>query len=73
MSDRYTVKVQLPLASTDQHPKALIYTEDRGIEFFAPITEDLVEVMGGDVRAFFLAEIEDGDLVLKERLQGDGW
>jgi len=60
------VKVQIPLAGSDAQAmgEALIYNEGRTIEALLPITDDLLEAMDGEPKAFFYAHMEGTNLLL---------
>jgi hypothetical protein len=44
------VKVQLPIASNEDEDWALVYNEDRSVQFR---TDELVQDMDGEPKAFF--------------------
>ncbi len=54
-------KIQLPLATNDPQPKALVYNADRSIESMWPITQDLLNVMAGEVKRFFYCTVTAWD------------
>jgi hypothetical protein len=47
------VKVQLPIASTEDEDWALVYNEDRSVQFRIRVTDELVQDMDGEPKAFF--------------------
>jgi hypothetical protein len=51
------VKVQVALFGSK--PLCLIYDKRRKFEFHGPMTDDLKLLMGGRVKAFFMAEIDE--------------
>jgi hypothetical protein len=67
------VKVQLPLASSEVHPKALVYDETRTIEVQVPITDALRKRMDGSPKRFFEAEVKAGALALGREVEDPGW
>ena len=67
------VKVQLPLASNDAEPKALVYNKGRSHQFLLPITKDLKEMMGDDVKAYFDADYEEGKIELYKKVEPQDW
>jgi len=58
------VKVQLPLATNDTVPKALIYTHDHKLEMMYPITDHIREQMRGRPKAFFEIELRASEPLL---------
>ena len=71
--DNMVVKIQLPLVSSEAEPKALIYNEDQSLHTMMPVSDLLRTVIGDELKAFFEVTIKDGNLVLEERLEGQGW
>jgi len=75
------VKVQIPLASSEPEPMALVYNEDRSVEMRIPIDIGLEVWMEGRAKAFFEAEIEeiaDGDRTIRtveflDDVEDPGW
>lgn len=67
------VKIQLPLHTTEDQPLALIYTEDRSLHIYAPVTDELKEAVGDDMRAFFSARIVGDQFEVIEKLEEQGW
>ena len=55
-SERFIVKVQLPLVTTGE-PAVLVYNEDRSIEESFILTEELMEEFD-DVKEFWYAHTE---------------
>jgi hypothetical protein len=58
------VKVQIPLATSGPISEALIYDESRTIEALLPVTDDLLEAMDGQPKAFFYAHMEGTNLLI---------
>ena len=67
------VKVQLSLASSDGKTDVLVYNQDRSIQYMGAAWPELVEMMGGEHRAFFNAGLVDGDIVLNEPTDWQDW
>lgn len=74
------VKVQLPIESTvesivagEEGDPALVYNEDRSAEFFLKVTWDLLDVMDGELSAFFEVDIDDGGCDMLRRVEDQGW
>ena len=74
------VKIQLPVASNDPNPKALVYNEERDLEFLMPVEATLITAMGGHPKKFFDVDfIPDPQvkgaekLVINEEVTDPGW
>lgn len=52
------VKVQIPLKSLLKFPKAMVYNQDRTFDVFMEITDELLKVMGDEVKMFFHADYD---------------
>lgn len=60
------VKVQLPLASNEENPQALVYNHDRTVEGFLPLSVTLLKgFKPGEAKAYFHATYVHVDGVLK--------
>jgi hypothetical protein len=55
------VKIQVPLATNMKEAPALVYDETRAVTSTLPVTEELLQIMEGDLKAFFHAEVEEGE------------
>jgi hypothetical protein len=51
------IKVQKPLATYGMPPKALIYNEDRSVEIYVPMSKDMDELFGNDVKQYWEAKL----------------
>jgi hypothetical protein len=49
------VKVQLPLMTDEEVPQALIYNEDRSVQFQVPVTDHILKGMDGRFKRYFEA------------------
>lgn len=69
------VKVQIPLSGSDPQAMsaAFIYDEARTIEALLPITDDLLEAMDGEYKAFFHAHLEGTNLFIDGRAPWQEW
>lgn len=68
------VKIQVPIATTERLPLALIYDESRAVEFQVPITSEILFIMKGRPKAFFHATSEeDGAFVVGEEVPEQNW
>lgn len=67
------VKVQLPLHSNEEKPKALVYTEGHETEFLLDVTDDLLEMMDGVAKAFFEVDFTDGRCNILRRVEDQPW
>lgn len=50
-------KIQVPLFTSDQEPKALVYNEDRSIINQFPITKGLMKLMRGELKQFWHCDL----------------
>lgn len=66
-------KVQIPIATNEPEPKALIYNKHRTIEGMIPVTPDLVKTMNGDYKAYFTGQFKKGTLTLGDRVEDQDW
>lgn len=67
------VKVQIPLATNAPTPMALIYNEDRSVEYQTPVTRDLRRKMKGQWKTFMHAELVDTILHLGKMAPWQDW
>lgn len=67
------VKVQLPLATNEATPKALIYNQSRNFEIFHGITPHIREKMAGRPKAFFEMDITQDEPIFVRELPDQGW
>lgn len=67
-------KVQIPIASNDPTPLALIYNRDRSFMTHVPICDELKKRMRGSLKEFFHAKKKpDGSVELLERATWQNW
>lgn len=66
------VKVQLPQASNEDEPPALVYFVDRK-HHFLPVTDALLNQMGGRQKRYFKAELHDDGIVIMEPVPDQFW
>jgi hypothetical protein len=75
--ERLIVKVQFPIVSSDAEGmnQCLVYSEDRALHQHLPIDQDLSDVMGDDLKAFFRADYHwsTGQLTLQGRAPCQDW
>ena len=64
ISDKFIVKVQIPLNVINAVPMAYIYNEDKTLVQFFEITVKLQLAMGGDPKRFFWAHMDNSRLNL---------
>ncbi len=50
-------KVQVPLASSEKSPPALVYDEQRKKQIFMPVTDELLEFMDGEPKKFVFGAV----------------
>lgn len=67
------VKVQVPVASSEEEPNALVYNEDRSLYGFAPIEEPLRKAMGERTKGYFFAQSKGKTLRLYGRAANQDW
>ena len=72
------VKIQLPLAGpAKDQGHALVYDESREFQTFLRVTEELLDVMDGDTRAFFEVDVgpvgTEEEFAVRRRLEEQGW
>jgi hypothetical protein len=72
MTSRYIVKVQVPVVATAK-PVALVYSRDRELDMFMPITPDLLSKMHGRFKAFFYIGIGELTWELEEEAPWQTW
>jgi hypothetical protein len=66
------VKVQLPLATSEPKPKAMIYNKDRSVHMFTDV--DMVKnKMGKEKKLYFNAIVDGDSLTLLERAPWQSW
>lgn len=51
-------KIQIPLAGNRVPPVALAYNQNRTMERYLPITDDLTKMMAGSPKKFFYAHVD---------------
>lgn len=67
------VKIQVPLASNEVTPMALVYNQKRDFETFLGLSDDLLEVIGDRPKAYFKARFDDNNIELIEEVPNPGW
>jgi len=68
------VKVQMPVESSEETPKALVYTEGKKFMDFLTIDNKLKKKMGTDLKVYFYADIEaGGEVTLHGRAPWQSW
>lgn len=72
-NSRFIVKVQMPLASNADDPPALCTNEDKSFVSQLTVTDDLRAVMMHRAKAFFVAELYEGSVVLQDEVADPGW
>lgn len=78
MGRRMIVKVQLPVATNEEWPLALVYDKQRKIQEQIPVTPSLLDMLRGidgavRPKAFFEAALLDGTLVLGKEASWQTW
>jgi hypothetical protein len=70
------VKVQLPIATNEEAPHMLIYTQDRRLEFMRPVTEAMATALTKfPHRGYFRMTFNSnrGDWEIRDRVEDQGW
>jgi hypothetical protein len=67
------VKVQLPLASNEAQPPALVYDEKRSFQAMVPVTKEIKDAMKGKPKAFFHAHRENDKVMLDQPAPWQNW
>lgn len=72
---KFVGKLQVPLASNEKDAPAMVYNEDRTIQFFLPMTDEILNMMNGRPKAYFNMTFPDGksDVVIGEEVPNPGW
>lgn len=71
---KFIVKVQRSLASSDGADTILIYDFDENVSAEFEATDDILKMLDGRVKAFFYAHLDkDGGLVLDGIAPWQGW
>jgi hypothetical protein len=67
-------KIQLPLETDLEIPQCFVYNKDRSVQFFFPLTEDIIEVADGSPKIFIEGEYDGQTLHVHETgLEDPGW
>jgi hypothetical protein len=67
------VKIQASQYTTAGQQQMLIYNEDSSFQMQEPITKEIKEALGNRVKAYFIAEIIDNELVIIEETITQDW
>ena len=73
MSRRRIVKVQLSLRTSELCQQVLIYPRSRKDAYQGDATPEIVEMMNGELKAFFYAKIKRDHFELEERAPWQDW
>lgn len=70
---KFIIKLQVPLGGDLSH--AYVHNKDRTFEMFIPMSENIIELMLGQKKAFFKAHIDRkiGNLVVDEEIVDCDW
>jgi hypothetical protein len=58
-SDQVIIKVQLSIETTEEKRQVLAYNEDRSFMFEDDVSQDILNLMGDQLKAYFFAKIND--------------
>lgn len=67
------VKVQLSIITSEKNRRVLIYNEDRTIEYETDASKEIVDLMRGDLKAFFHASMVETEISLNQRAEWQEW
>jgi hypothetical protein len=67
------VKIQLPIEANVEDPEALVYDEKHEVDTFMPITKELLRRMGGNIKKFFYAHLEDEEIIIDQDAPFQDW
>jgi hypothetical protein len=71
---QFIVKVQMPIASNHDEPEVMVYNEDRSVMQQFPLSDDLREIMGEELKKYFYAHTGmDGFLHLDGEAPAQEW
>lgn len=67
-------KLQLPLASNEDAPPALLYNEDRSILHFVPVTPEVKELFAdGEYKIYIKGRLKRGTVLIDEIVGEQEW
>lgn len=66
------VKIQRPLAG-NAPPRALIYNEDRSFHTTAPMSDELLKLMGEQPKIYAEIQMDNGNIVLVRVVDPQPW
>ncbi len=66
-------KVQLSMMTTEPHRQALIYNRERSLRWQGNASQDMLDLMDGDLRAFFHGRMDGTVIVLDRRCADQDW
>lgn len=67
-----TFKLQKPLFTTGE-PECYVYNENRSIELFTPLTEELLELFGNEHKIYVRGEVHDRVIQVIEVVPDQDW
>ena len=71
---KFIVKVQRPIVTNEEVPKALIYDEDKKVVQMVPLHTVLHLFKNDELKIYLRAELKnDGTLELKQRVSDRAW
>jgi hypothetical protein len=73
MPDSFVVKVQLSLSTDEPKQQVLIYDRDNKYYYQGDASPEIIEVMDGRDKAFFMACIKGNDMVIDQEVKGREW
>jgi len=68
------VKLQRPIYHSGPGPaEALIYDRRRRYEVMVPMTQEIFDLLEGDLKGYFSARVVDGKIALGNRVKDQNW
>lgn len=65
--------VKMQLSQFPYHENVLVYNEDRSVEYESPATEEIIDMMDGEEKAFFNAKVENQEIVIGDLAPWQDW
>lgn len=59
LNKKFVVKVQISIMTSEEMPQILIYNDDRTVEYMGDASQDMIEIMGGEVKKFYYAHLDE--------------
>ena len=73
MKEKKIVKVQLSFLSSDGVPEVMLYDKERTFTDIFEADKQIIDLMDGKYKKFFLYTDKDGFIVLGEEIEEQDW